>query len=387
MNAPLGTLRVGASVTPGRPVVEVVTSHAGFLKLETEWNALAARSASPHQVFQDFGFLLAWAESYGADSLRLAVVVLRQDGRLRAALPLVRQRHFGLAALHVMGAPIARFNDLLVDGELDVACRAALAEGIAGLDADLIYAPLVRDDSSFCALGLDRNAAVIARLSAPFACLEARVNGEEPGEAYPPKMRSNYRRRARKLAGDDELAMRRYAPGPQAVALVHEAIRIKRDWLTRQGMAAPAVFDPRFEACFAAFAAITGGQASLQVSTLERGGRPIGIDLSFDFKGRSFGHVIATEGCAEKDGAGSVLVHHVFAGAKARGSAIFELLTPADEHKMRHADGVVGVRDLAIPLSARGRAVCAALTYGLPAAKALARRLPAGLVRLLAGKA
>ena len=80
-----------------------------------------------------------------------------------------------------------------------------------------------------------------------------------------------------------------------------------------------------------------------------------------------------------------MLVHHVFATAKARGNTVFELLTPADEHKMRHADGVTGVRDLLLPLTLRGRIVCATLLARcLPAARAVAKRLPAGIARAIA---
>jgi len=387
MNALVDPLNIERAAASRRPTVEIVSTFEAFCRLEDEWNTLAARSALPHQVFQDFGILRGWATQYGADGLRLAVVLVRQGGRLTAALPLVRQRLLGLDVLRFMGSPIARFNDGMADRELDAAGRDALRAGFAGLKADLLYAPLVRADSAFVSLGLDQDAIVVGRAQAPFALLAQRVAGEEPGGAYGPKMRSNYRRRVRKLAGDSSLAMRRYEAGKEATALAGQAISMKREWLKRAGIAAPVVFDPRFDAFFRDVAAQRRGLSSLIVSTLERDGRAIGIDLSFDFKGRAFGHVIATDSCAEKDGAGGVLVHHVFAGAKARGNVAFDLLTPADEHKMRHADGVVDVRDLAIPLSPKGRFACATLlARGLPMAKSLARKLPAGLARSLLGR-
>lgn len=366
--------------------VEIIETLADFHALGQDWNALVERCGTPQQVFQDFGFLSQWANHYLDDGTGLAVLVVRRGGRVAAIAPFTRQRWLGFSALRFMGAPIARFNDVLADPDAgDVA--EALRSAVRRLRADFIDAPLVRDDSVFVTLGLDRNAVVTANMQAPYSLVADRAADDGPGEAYPAKKRSDYRRRVRKLAGDGALEMKQYPPGVKAATLAHEAVRMKRAWLERENIAAPTVFDPRFEACFASLAGETRGLLSLWVSTLERDGRAIGIDLSFDFKGHSFGHVIATSVCSEKDGAGSVLVHHVFATAKSRGNRVFELLTPADEHKMRHADGVVGVRDLAIPLTWRGEIACRTLlAHALPAAKAFARKLPPGLARALAAK-
>lgn len=382
-----GQPRPAARVASPSADVEIIETLADFHAMRDDWNTLARHAGTTQQVFQDFGFLRQWAEHYLDDGTRLAVLVARRGGRIAAIAPFTRQRWLGFSALRFMGAPVARFNDVLADTDGDQDLAEALRSAIKRLRADFIDAPLVRDDSAFVTLGLDRGAVVTARMQAPFSLVAERAGDDGPGEAYPAKKRSDYRRRVRKLAGDGALEMKQYPPGGEATALAREAIRMKRAWLERQNIAAPTVFDPRFEACFAGLASETSGLSSLWVSTLERDGRAIGIDLSFDFKGHSFGHVIATSVCSEKDGAGSVLVHHVFATAKSRGNRIFELLTPADEHKMRHADGVVGVRDLAIPLTWRGEIACRTLlAHALPAAKAFARRLPPGLARALAAK-
>ncbi len=365
--------------------VSVVTTLASFEALAPAWNALARRVATPSQVFQDFGFLRHWLRTYAGEAERPAVLVARRGDRVVAILPLVRRRRFGLQGLCLMGAPVARFGDLLAEDDPDGSLLEALDSAIGGLGADYLDAPLVRDDSALVRLGLDRGAIVVGRHEAPHAVLAERVGPDGPGAAYPAKVRSNYRRRLRRLAEEGGIEFGYHGPGARAAALARRAVAMKKAWLLREGIAAPAVFDPRFEAFFAGFATETGGLASLNVSTLERGGEPIGIDLSFDFLGHAFGHVIATSCDAEKDGAGGVLVHHVFATAKARGNTVFELLTPADEHKMRHADGVTGVRDLLLPLTLRGRIVCATLlARGLPAARAVAKRLPGGIARAIA---
>lgn len=382
-----GQARPAARAASPSADVEIVGTLADFHALERDWNALAERAGTPQQVFQDFGFLRQWANHYLDEGTGLAVLVVRRGGRIAAIAPFTRQRWLGFSALRFMGAPITRFNDILADHDIGDGLVETLRSAVNSLRADFIDAPLVRDDSALVRLGLDRGAVATARMQAPYSLVADRAADDGPGEAYPAKKRSDYRRRVRKLAGDGTLEMKQYPPGAEAAVLAREAVRMKRAWLERENIAAPTVFDPRFEACFAGLAGEAGGMSSLWVSTLERDGRAVGIDLSFDFKGHSFGHVIATSVCAEKDGAGSVLVHHVFATAKSRGNRVFELLTPADEHKMRHADGVVGVRDLAIPLTWRGQIACRTLlAHALPAAKAFARKLPPGLARALAAK-
>ncbi|MBN9234252.1 MULTISPECIES: GNAT family N-acetyltransferase [unclassified Mesorhizobium] len=367
--------------------LRVVDTVEGFQSLQDDWNALAQRSAAPHQLFQDFGFLRHWVSHYLGARHRLQIIVAYRGTNIVAILPLVRQRWLGLDTLRFMGIPVARFSDLLIDADAGEPVVQALRAKIGALRADIIDAPLVRQDSAFVRVGFDQDAAVLSRLDAPFCVLADRIGDDGPGPAYSAKIRSNYRRRVRNLAGPGELLMRQYQAGPEAAGLAHAAVVMKKAWLEREKIGAPTLFDPRFEAFFARMAGDQEALASINVSTLERDERPIGIDLSFDHKGHCFGHVIATDACAEKDGAGSVLVHHVFATAKARGNTVFELLTPASEHKMRHADGVTKVRDLVIPLSVKGRIACQALlVHGLPAAKSLLRRFPASLTRAIASR-
>jgi CelD/BcsL family acetyltransferase involved in cellulose biosynthesis len=220
---------------------------------------------------------------------------------------------------------------------------------------------------------------------APFADLALRVAPDGPSLAYPPRDRSSYRRRLRRLAERGEIAFLSVAAGKQARALAEQAVAMKRDALAQHGVVAPTVADPRFARFFAALASDTGDEAGLRLSVIACDGRPIGIDLSFDCKDRSFGHVIASDPAFEREGLGRVLVHHAFACARDRGSSIFDLLAPADPYKQEHADGAVPVRDFTVPLSWRGQLACdLALPHLRPTLKAIAKRLPAGWVRRFA---
>lgn len=150
--------------------LRVVDTVEGFQSLQDDWNALAQRSAAPHQLFQDFGFLRHWVSHYLGARHRLQIIVAYRGTNIVAILPLVRQRWLGLDTLRFMGIPVARFSDLLIDADAGEPVVQALRAKIGALRADIIDAPLVRQDSAFVRVGFDQDAAVLSRLDAPFAC-------------------------------------------------------------------------------------------------------------------------------------------------------------------------------------------------------------------------
>lgn len=109
------------------PVVTVCTDPAEFGSLRAEWNRLHASSptATP---FQSHAWLHSWWLSYGG-SARLRVVLVRRDGRLVAAAPLMRRLR-PLPVLTPLGAGISDFGDVLVDEEAAGYAVRALGAGL-----------------------------------------------------------------------------------------------------------------------------------------------------------------------------------------------------------------------------------------------------------------
>ena len=354
--------------------VEVVTGLSGFNALRAEWSELFDRAAAPHQVFQSFALLSAWAKAYAGDGRGLTVVTARIGGRLVAAVPLMRQRRFGIDILQFMGAPVAQFDDMLADPACGEDILAAIWAGIERLGADLLQARRIREDGAFWRLGR-RETVVFETMEAPYANLLARVESGEPGPAYSSKDRSNLRRRMRRLGERGSLALRSCPPGSEAGNLVEPAIEMKTAALQRQGVYWRTVGCTRFSDFFRHVAA--DNDSGLRVSSIELDGKPIGVDLSFLCKGVGFGHVLATDGAFEREGLGQLLVHHVFAEMRSHGAARFDLLAPADPYKMHHADGVTRVESRAYAFTPRGR-LAAQLGYRLamPAARRMANWLP-----------
>jgi CelD/BcsL family acetyltransferase involved in cellulose biosynthesis len=378
---PLRNALVASAQSFASPEIEVVASKAGFMALRREWEELFERAAEPHQVFQSFEFLEMWGRHYLKDDARLHILVARESGRIEAIVPLMRRRRLGLDMLCLMGTPVAQFDDVIVAPDVSDGLSHALWQAIETSGADLLELRRVRADSALCRL-LPATSLVVERTEAPVADLARRVAGDGPGDAYSARDRSSFRRRMRRLAELGEVSCSAVPAGGEAARLAANAIDMKRAWLRANGLLSPTVKDPRFRAFFIDAAARLS--SSLRISAIEVDGRPVAIDLSFDCKGRTFGHVIATDAGYEREGIGQLLIYHVLAMAKARGNTAFELMAPFDDYKRRHADGLVPVESLIVPFSARGRlAAGTVFSRVLPAAKSLIRRLPVGLKRLL----
>lgn len=366
--------------------VEILAGRDAFLALKPEWDALFSRVGLPHQLFQRHAFLQHWCDHYLAADDRLCLVAGREAGRLVMLWPLERRRRLGLELVRLMGAPVAQFGDILIEPGsqrehwLERGWEALRRHGI-----DLVELRLIRADGALGHCSRLSLTTPVVRQEAPFADLALRVAPDGPSLAYPPRDRSSYRRRLRRLTERGEIAFANVAPGEEARTLAEQAVAMKREALVQHGIVAPAVADSRFARFFAALAADRADEAGLRLSIITCDDRPIGIDLSFDCKGRSFGHVIASDPGFEREGLGRVLIHHAFASALERGSSIFDLLAPADPYKREHADGAVPVRDFTVPLSWRGQLACDfALPHLRPALKAIVKRLPAAWVRRLA---
>ncbi|MDP9631918.1 UNVERIFIED_ORG: CelD/BcsL family acetyltransferase involved in cellulose biosynthesis [Ensifer adhaerens] len=363
--------------------ISCVTSLEGFEALHKEWDDLFERTAEPQQVFQRHIFLRHWARHYLDPRTQLCILIGRIDGRLVTLWPLVRRRKLGFDVLGFMGAPVTQFGDVLVEaGENRHALLEAGWNAVASLGADLFEARRVRADAALCGSVIPSGASLPGDVQAPFASLSRRVTADGPGIAYSARERSNYRRRLRRLREHGDITFTEPEPGSTAAMAAAAAITIKKNWLLENAILSPTVMDSRFQAFFKDLAGDPG--AGLYASTIACDGRPIGVDLSFDCKGHTFGHVLATDPGYDREGLGQLLIHRTFAAAADRGSRVFDLLAPADGYKMQHADGLVAVSDYAFAFTWRGWLLRELVTARLqPAARALVKCLPAALVRRL----
>jgi CelD/BcsL family acetyltransferase involved in cellulose biosynthesis len=93
-------LRMQATV----PDVAVVTTKEEFRSLEREWNALV--TAHNNILFLRHEFLFAWLESFAPDASLFVLTGRSSDGRLVAALPLIRER------ANIRGIPVRQLSSM-----------------------------------------------------------------------------------------------------------------------------------------------------------------------------------------------------------------------------------------------------------------------------------
>ncbi|GAA3105573.1 GNAT family N-acetyltransferase [Streptomyces rectiviolaceus] len=110
--------------------VELCTDEAEFGSLAAAWARLHRRcgTATP---FQSHAWLHSWWLSYGSRG-RLRVVLVRRDGDLVAAAPLMRA-YLPLPALVPLGGAISDFTDVLLDDAFADEAADALADGLSKL--------------------------------------------------------------------------------------------------------------------------------------------------------------------------------------------------------------------------------------------------------------
>lgn len=353
--------------------IDILRGEAAFAALGDEWNELFARAGKPAQLFQSHALLTIWAKSFPHEAADTIVIAARSAGRLVCIVPFTLTARFGIRQLRIMGAPIAQFDDAIVDPMFSDAGCKTVWQAIVDLGADLFDIRRMRADSALQRI-VPGGALVLDRSSAPVACLNQRVAKDGPGPAYSSRERSNVRRRMKRLSERGELELVNLAPGPEAAALAAQAIDIKQRALKAAGIISPAVRSSGFERFFVEAAA--NPTAGMLISAIRLNGEPIAIDLSFLSKTTAFGHVLATEPDFFRDGAAAILVHQVFASAHAAGARSFDLLAPADEYKLQHADGSTAVESRVHAFSLKGRMFAQGWhRFAKPAARAIVKRL------------
>src|SRR4249919_3831882 len=185
------------SVISRVPVVETVSSAAAFEELAEEWDDLV-RGMPRASPFLLHAWLSEWWSHYGVSGA-LAVHVVRQDGRLVGALPLIVSSKRGVRVVRFMGGRQSVLADLLLAPGADDSVAGLLAARLATSAHGLVNLYGIPIGSRIVdALGPDRFD-VIVRIEAPVLDLlpDWTTVYEQKTSA---KTRSLHRRRRRQLA-------------------------------------------------------------------------------------------------------------------------------------------------------------------------------------------
>ena len=354
-----------------------------FEELRLEWISLFAECGDPHQVFQTFEWLAAWAPLYIDARTRLSIVTGRVDGRLVLVWPLVVQKSFGLHVLSCMGDPVSQYSDaLMAPGLGDAAADAAFAY-IMALPVDVVALRRVRDDAAIAPVLRRWLGASVNRQASPFVDFTGASDADAFEKRFSGKLRTGRRRRKRRLEERGTVTCTHHGPSAEAATLVATSIDFKRQWASQTGILAPALRDPRFERFFVAAALACDNAPQLQVSALRCNAEILGVAISVACKGRLFGHVLAPRPGLGALGLGGILAELIIRNALDQGYEAVDLLAPADSYKLEWTTTSVGVGDYCVSLSAFGALYTLVwLRFGRAALKAIVGRLKPAVASL-----
>jgi CelD/BcsL family acetyltransferase involved in cellulose biosynthesis len=342
----------------GGPTLEVVSSDSAFADLSAAWDDLVQAMPRP-SPFLLHPWLLEWYRHYG-DGSELAVHAAFRDGRLVAALPLVRRPWRGLLVSRFLGGQQSSLADLLLDPAESEATGAALI-------ADACFA---HDFAELFGLGAGSRIARIAggdelhlfpRADGPV--LELTDDWEALFEAkVSAKRRSNYRRRLRQLEARGKVEFGSARTSREVKAVLPDTFRLHM--LRWAGLPDGSGFATANGVEFHRAALATlADQDHVRLSTMTFEGRVIAFALAFALSGRLYGYRTAFDPSFARYSPGLLTVHALLAAACREGLQRVEFLGAADTFKLELADRLEPLHvGIGLAGSAQGRAVVAART-------------------------
>jgi len=336
--------------------------------LVEEWVALADETGASPLVHP--GFILAWRAAFetpagpGRDA-QLVLATARRDGRLAAALPLVRGRGMLVSPANwhtPASGPIAR----------DAEAEQALAAGMAASGARRLRL-LFLDRASTVLLGEPARRAGFrvvedTMMRSPYVEIEVGSEWEAFEATLKKRARSDLRRLRRRLAERGEMTLEAVRDGERVPTLLRELLEVEqRSWKGRSGTAiAQGAATQRFYEELARWAVPRGW---LRLDALRLGGTAIAVSFALCGNGAFYGMKIGYDPRLANLGPGRVLLDDLVRRAFDERLERFEMLGDDTRYKREWCNRSrerIALR--AFAPSAAGRATWLAYRYGRPTA-------------------
>lgn len=367
----------------------LVSDCTGFAALQSAWQKLFDRAASPPQFFQSHTWLETWLETYHADlatdpTRRLAIIAGYSEGDLVMVWPLIETRRFGLTTLSWMGAPASQYGDVLLartEGSADW-LQSGLKFIEKVLRPDLLLLSNVRADSALIE-GMGASPFRTLRDEcAPFIDLSKFGSMDQFRAAYSKRTRKTRARKRRRYFEHDNAKSAVGCAGSRATHLTKHAIFMKRAWLASRNLSSRALSSGTFDRFLTAAAHNNTTCYRPILSVLSRGNTHDAIELGFISGLTYFSHLAAYALESRSLSAGMLQFEDTVAYCISNGIEKIDLLAPSDAYKLDWTDQSLAVCDYAKPLSFRG-AIFASLhgPFVRHCTKTLLRWLPRRLQR------
>jgi CelD/BcsL family acetyltransferase involved in cellulose biosynthesis len=334
---------------PGRELSVRVQSGGAALveQLTASWRALCEESSA--EIFYRPEWTGAYLRAF-APQAKITVISAWSGDRLRAVLPLIRQRTWisGLPAVRLTlpgNVHSARLGFPVCSGEPGEQALGAVWQAVKELSGwDLLDVSHVSEDS-----GMDRLASraraegfsiARKRTSQTLYLSTTASSAAAPKDLPPwmagtrPKFRSHLRRARRQLEEQGALSLRHCSTADPA-ALEQFYDLEASGWKGAEGTAIKC--DPRTRQFYDAVAQSAAQQGYLSLDFLELNARPIAAHLGFNFRGR---YLLVKAGYDEsyrRYGPGQLLVNEILAQTPQRGLHEFDFVGPATWDESRWA--------------------------------------------------
>jgi CelD/BcsL family acetyltransferase involved in cellulose biosynthesis len=312
---------------------ETITDLHGFEALGGEWDDLVREMPRP-SPFMLHGWLAPWLAWYGRDT-EPAVHVVRREGRLVAALPLVVRRRAGIRVAGLAGGRQSVLGDLLAAPGAGPAATEELLAAVEHSGARLLDLYGLPDGSRLAQLLGDR-LTVVPRVEAPVLELgdvwEATYRDKTSS-----KRRQLHRRRRRQLAELGAVEVDVARTGDELVAALADAVRLHAlRWDGRpDGSGFATAIGRRFHRD--AYRRLAAGGIP-RIVTLRVDGRAVAFHAFFLLEGRMYVHRLAFDPALARHSPGLVNTLDAIGVAAAEGARRVEFLGGDERYKLELAD-------------------------------------------------
>jgi CelD/BcsL family acetyltransferase involved in cellulose biosynthesis len=335
--------------------VERISSLEAFEALAGDWDDLVRAMPRP-SPFLLHGWVAEWWRHYGHGA-ELAIEVLRRDGRLLGALPLVVRRRAGLRIAGFPGGSCSVLSDLLLARETDPSGAARLTDSVADRCdvADLHGLPA---DSRLAAT-LGARIELIERIEAPVLDLAGGWDAVYRAKTTS-KKRNQHHRRRRQLGELGELTVSIARRLDELEPALEEAFHLHA--LRWEGRPDGSEFATPVGRRFHRAALRRLAEIDVpRIVTLRLDGRAIAFHYWFALAGSMYVHRLAFDPALARWSPGMVNTLDTIEAAAAEGLARVEFLGGGERYKVELADGFAPLYDgFGLASGVRGRAYVAA---------------------------
>jgi CelD/BcsL family acetyltransferase involved in cellulose biosynthesis len=342
------------AATPVTSVERISTAEA-FEALAGEWDDLVRAMPRP-SPFLLHGWLAEWWRHYGGGS-ELALTLVRADGRMAGALPLILRKRAGLRVASFMGDRMAVLPDLLLSDDADASIAGLLVGALAAGDFDVADFHGLPGESRIAA-ALGPRLAVTERIEAPVLDLSAGWDAVYR-EKTTSKKRNLHRRRRRQLSELGELSVTVARDLDELEPALEEAFRLHElRWDGRpDGSCFATPTGKRFHrAALRRLAAIDVPR----ITTLRVDGRAIAFHYWFALERCMYVHRLAFDPAVARWSPGLVNTLDAIESAAEEGMTRVEFLGGGERYKVELADGFAPLyHGFGVASGMRGRAYAA----------------------------